>query len=148
MQYDTFFLINIYFLCGGIVAERRLVIQPHAKKVNLTFRAKSQFLIVGLTYGIGFEQNKKVGVAIPFLGREFSISFNMRVEKPTAFWQNVIHLTTRGNFPRIPAIFIGTNNKLQVYMQNMIYNSKDVLKPNQIMKIEISQKLTNRKVKN
>ena len=69
MQDDTFLIINIYFLCGGIVAERRLVIQPHAKKVNLTFRAKSQFLIVGLTYGIGFEQNKKVGVAIPYLGR-------------------------------------------------------------------------------
>jgi hypothetical protein len=91
--------------------------------------------------------NKKVGSDIPYLGREFSISFDMRVEKPTAHWQNVIHFTTRGNFPRIPALFIGTNNKLQVYMQDMVYNSKDVLKPNQIMKIEISQKLTKRKVK-
>ena len=99
---------------------------------------------------LGFKQNQKITSSshrIPYLGREFTISFIMVVKQPTAKWENVIHFAQGDKpWPRIPAVFIGTGNKLQVHMQHLWKRSDTVLKTNRIMKIDISQTLTPKQV--
>ena len=99
---------------------------------------------------LGFKQNQKITSSshrIPYLGREFTISFSMVVKQPTAEWENVIHFAQGEKWwPRIPAVFIGSGNKLQVHMQHLWKRSDSVLKTNRIMKIDISQALTQKQV--
>ena len=99
---------------------------------------------------LGFKQNQKITSSshrIPYLGREFTISFSMVVKQPTAKWENVIHVGQGDKWwPRIPAVFIGTGNKLQVHMQHLWKRSDTVLKTNNVMKIDISQTLTPKQV--
>ena len=101
--------------------------------------------------GIGFWQNHKITV-LPYLGREFRIQFKMVIQPRSTGWRSVLHFTTGGNFPRIPAVFIGDNNLLNIHHihnlrdQKLTNNNKKVVKHNKPVGIEIRQELRNDKV--
>jgi len=89
---------------------------------------------------------------VPFLGKEFSISFELFINKLTTTvpWESVIHLTTDGNVgkmgDRIPGIWVKDGKTLHIaFAINGVGNTvKNVgaLEENKWIKVEISQKPT------
>ena len=85
---------------------------------------------------------------VPFLGKEFVISFELFINKLAgAHWQSVIHLTTDGNNAklgdRIPGIWIMRSKQLVVIFALNGENAwKDVgaVEENKWIKVQISQK--------
>ena len=88
---------------------------------------------------------------VPFVGKEFSISFELFINKLTTVeWESVIHLTTDGNIgkmgDRIPGIWVKDGKTLHIaFPINGVGNTnKNVgaLEENKWIKLEISQKPT------
>ena len=94
-----------------------------------------------------FVQNKRLFL-FPFLGREFTISFDLYLEpKNLNYWKSVIHFTTGTDPSRIPAIFIHGRNHFAIVMQKISHTSKTWVKSHTTQKIEMSQKLVNFKAR-
>ena len=75
------------------------------------------------------------------------MSFLLWIDAPAShIWESVFHFTTGGNYPRIPAIYIGTGNQLHLSMQDLVFFSTNLLKIRKYMKIEMSQKMVKGKV--
>ena len=95
---------------------------------------------------MSLERNKLV-TTIPVLERTFRLSFDVWLgPRGKDVWQNVIHLTTGNDYTKLPAVFIGINNKCGVAFENVWYSCSKDLKTNSWMNLEISQQLLNKKV--
>ena len=75
---------------------------------------------------LGFFQEKEFRIekellltTLPSLGPKYSISFKLAVSTFASGRQNVLHLTTGGNFGelghRIPAVFLFSNKDFQIF---------------------------------
>ena len=95
---------------------------------------------------MSLERNKLV-TTIPVLERTFRLSFDVWLgPRGNDVWQNVIHLTTGNDYTRLPAVFIGNNNKCGVAFQTMWYSCSNDLKPQSWIYLEISQQFLSNKV--
>jgi len=89
---------------------------------------------------IKFFRGRKNAV-LAYMAREYKISFLLYLTSPPGHeWESVLHVTNQGNYPRIPAIFIGKGNLLYIVMQDMVFIDKTLLKTNKYLNIELSQK--------
>ena len=93
---------------------------------------------------------------LPFMEKEFSISFELFIEKFTGDdWTNILHMTTDGNSgwgARIPFVGVSKDKDLHVTSAisgnwNNVGNIKDYkLVENKWIKVDISQNLNDGKV--
>ena len=105
---------------------------------------------------IRIEQTKKLDV-MPFIEKEFSISFDLFIDKyPTAPYASILHLTIGRDVTevgdRIPGVWIKSNKKLSIGSaisgnKNGAKDDLDGVTDNTWHKIEISQKLKDGKVR-
>ena len=55
---------------------------------------------------------------VPFLWKEFKLSFDVFISKFTSGWQNIVHFTTGGNDPdygeRIPGVWIADDKQFHI----------------------------------
>jgi hypothetical protein len=85
---------------------------------------------------------------LPYLAREFSISFNFWLDSTRSDpWQSVLHFAQGGHnpnniraYPKLPAVFIGAGNELTILMQHLGYDSKTPLSSRKKIKIKMSHK--------
>ena len=91
------------------------------------------------------------GFQVPFLGKEFSISFELFINKlKTVPWESIIHLTTDGNIgkmgERIPGVWVKDGKQLFVAFaisgEDNRHKAVVALEENKWIKVEISQKPT------
>ena len=66
-----------------------------------------------------FTINKdRLRTTLPLLNKEYGLSFELSVVKYGKGWQNILHLTTGGNWgqigDRIPAVFLLDNRTLHI----------------------------------
>ena len=88
---------------------------------------------------------------LPYIGREFKISFDFLISNYGAGWKSIIHFTTDGNWEkygdRAPGIWIGPDKDL--YICSAINGNTNVCHhvktTQQWMSVEISQTLINNK---
>ena len=85
------------------------------------------------------KRNRKNDV-FAVLSREFKITFDLMLTSPaTHEWGSVLHFTTGGDYPRIPAVFISRENKLHVSMQDLAFFGTTILTTNTVFSVELSQ---------
>ena len=103
---------------------------------------------------IKIEQSNLIDT-LPYIGRQFSISFELFVEKyPTTPYASILHLTVGGDNAElgdiIPGVWIKVDKKLVISsaISGNANNHKDHdgLKLNEWNKVEISQRLRDGKV--
>ena len=91
------------------------------------------------------------GFQVPFLGKEFSISFELFINNLTTVpWESVIHLTTDGNIgkmgDRIPGVWVNKDKQFHVVFaingEDNRHKAVGTAEENKWIKVEISQKPT------
>ena len=92
---------------------------------------------------------------LPYIGREFKISFDILVSKFGPGWQSVIHFTTDGNHGiygyRIPGLWVFQDKTLSIRSalngNEHVYTHQPVLEVEKWINVEISQILFENKAR-
>ena len=91
---------------------------------------------------------------LPFIGKEYRISFDVFISEYGTGWQSVIHFTVDGDIAkygdRIPGVFIYQDKKMYIASaingnRNYVYGHTTVIPKGKWSQVEISQKLINSK---
>ena len=90
------------------------------------------------------ERNQML-TTLPTMAKLFKISSYVWLSPSVRdVWQSVIHFTTGGDLPRLPAIFIGNGNKCLVHFQDIAYRCDNVwgqAMMNRWVFVELEQKM-------